>query len=487
MGSSSSSSCSGRDDGAWPPPTCCAAAVWQRETASVENDARSLAWAVLNAVEAGAFADAELATRLTNFPAPDNERRLATALVYGTLTWQGLLDHVLSGLGRNPAHLDPPLRTLLRLALFQIIKLDRVPDFAVVDTAVRLAKTHAKGAASGLVNALLRRFLREGGDLRLPPRRNLARHLAVVHSHPEWLVRLWLDELGADETEALLAADNTAAPTVLRVRAGESRQQVSDALRAAGAAAEATRYAPTGLVLAGSADATQLTGYAAGRFSFQGEASQLVAHLLTAAAPARVLDTCAAPGGKATAIAEVLGDSAFVLALDRNRSGLTRLRRESERLRVAARLGVVRADSTALPLARSRRFDAVLVDAPCSGLGTLRQHPEIRWRRQRREVGTLARRQRALLEAVASHVQPGGTLVYATCTLVRAENQDLVQAFLARHREFVLVDARGALPGPAHELVSEEGYLLTMPQRGGLDGFFAALLKRTIDFRMVPA
>jgi len=140
-----------------------------------------------------------------------------------------------------------------------------------------------------------------------------------------------------------------------------------------------------------------------------------------------------------------------------------------------------------LPLAAKRRFDAVLLDAPCSGLGTLRQHPEIRWRRQRRHLGALARRQRALLEAVAAHVEPGGILVYATCTLTGAENQDCVQSFLAQHREFALVDARIALPTPAHDLVSEEGYLLTMPQNGGLDGFFAALLKRTIDFRMVPA
>jgi len=208
---------------------------------------------------------------------------------------------------------------------------------------------------------------------------------------------------------------------------------------------------------------------------------------LSAAAPTRVLDACAAPGGKTTAIAEELGDGAFVVALDRNRGGLARLRREGERVGVGARIGAACADATALPLAAASSFDAVLLDAPCSGLGTLRQHPEIRWRRQRKQIGALARRQRALLETVAGRVRPGGTLVYATCTLAREENQDLVRAFLARHREFTLVDARGALPAAAHELATEEGFLLTMPQHGGLDGFFAALLKRPIDFRMVPA
>jgi 16S rRNA (cytosine967-C5)-methyltransferase len=442
---------------------------------------------VLNAVEAGAFADAELAGQLEHFAAADNERRLATALVYGTLTWQGLLDHILCGLGRDPAGLDPPLRTLLRLALFQIVKLDRVPDFAAVDTAVTLAKTHKKGTGSALVNALLRRFLRENKDLRLPPRRDLAPHLAVLHSHPEWLVRLWLHELGAADTEALLTANNLPAPTVLRVRAGESRESVRQSLRDCGAEAVATRYAPDGLVLAGNADTAHLPDFARGRFTFQGEASQLVAHLLAATARSHLLDACAAPGGKATALGERLGEGGFALALDRNPRGLARLRSECERLRIAARVGAVRADATSPPLAVARCFDGVLLDAPCSGLGTLRQHPEIRWRRKPRQLAALARRQRALLESLAHHVRPGGCLVYATCTLARAENHDVVAAFLARHSDFHIDDARAWLPAAAHELVTAEGYLLTMPQRGGLDGFFAARLKRSDDFPMVPA
>lgn len=432
---------------------------------------------MLIAVEGGAFADAALGTGLRGAQLAPRDRALATQLVYGTLAWQGLLDHVLARLGRAPRRLDADVRALLRLALFQLVKLDRVPAFAAVDTAVELAKTIRGGAPSGLVNAVLRRFLREEKALGLPPEAEPAAHLAVATSHPRWLVERWLAELGDEEARALLASDNEPAPTTLRVLpARASRATVIAALAEVQVAARPTRYAAGGLILDTAADPTALPGWRDGWFTVQGEASQLVAAMLGVQPGQRVLDVCAAPGGKALAAAASAGPGGLVLALDPHHGGLARLGAEARRL--GLRVAGARADATRLPLPAGARFDAVLVDAPCSGLGTLRQHPEIRWRRQPADIAALAVLQSRLLGAAAAHVRPGGALLYATCTISRAENDAVVDAFLAAHPDFQADDPRRLLPEAAAALVDARGALRTFPHRDGLDGFFALRMTR---------
>jgi 16S rRNA (cytosine967-C5)-methyltransferase len=451
-----------------------------------QTDARRLAWQVLTAVEHGAFADAALGERLRGAALTPRDRGLATQLVYGTLAWQGLLDCAIAQGGRDPQALDPPVRMLLRLALFQLVRLDRVPDFAAVDTAVELSKDVKRGAASGLVNALLRRFVRDGKRIVLPPRQeDLAGHLAAAYSHPRWLVEHWLDELGAVAAEALLAANNTSAPTVVRVssQCGDMSRLVT-AFAARGICARPAVYAPRALVVESLGDPSELPGYDEGWFALQGEASQLVVCMLGAAPGARVLDVCAAPGGKTLAIADVVGASGLVVAIDRQRGGLQRARREAERLALR-NLACVQADAGVAPLAPAWTADAVLVDAPCSGLGTLRQHPEIRWRRTAHDLDDLAVRQLRLLAAAAAQVRPGGVLVYATCTISAAENTAVVAQFLAAHCEFAVDDPRPHLPPAAHTLVDHHGALQTFPHRHGLDGFYAVRLKRSTALRMV--
>jgi 16S rRNA (cytosine967-C5)-methyltransferase len=432
---------------------------------------------VLTAVEGGAYADAALGTSLRGAHLEPRDRGFATRLVYGTLAWQGLLDHVLARLGREPRRLDPDVRTLLRLALFQLIKLDRVPEFAAVDTAVELAKTIKGGAPSGLVNAVLRRFLREGRALHLPPESDRVAHLVLATSHPRWLVERWRAELGDAEAAALLASDNEPAPTTLRVLTTRvTRATVIAALADAQVTARPTAYAADGLVLEGAVDPVALPGWRDGWFTVQGEASQLVAAMLAACPGERVLDLCAAPGGKSLVAAGQVGGAGVVLALDLQHGGLARLGVEAGRLGV--RIVRARADSTSLPIAAAAQFDAVLVDAPCSGLGTLRQHPEIRWRRTPGDLDTLAALQARLLAAGAAHVRPGGVLLYATCTLVRAENDAIVDAFLAAQPAFRVDDPRPLLPPAAHALLDARGALRTFPHRHGLDGFFAVRMTR---------
>jgi 16S rRNA (cytosine967-C5)-methyltransferase len=441
-------------------------------------DARSVAHAVLLRVETtAAFADVLLARGVGALSGAD--RALATDLVYGTLAWQGRLDHHLAALlrGTTVARLDPPVRVALRLGLYQLLFLDRVPAYAAVDASVRLARRTAPGAA-GLVNAVLRRAAREGSgasslpDLAADP---LAR-LAVEWSHPRWLVERLAEEVGLDDLPALLESHNRPGRVALRVNTPRvTREALTVELASAGIAVAPGRFAPDALVVERAAGRLRaLPAFRAGRFAYQGEASQLVTLLLGLDPGARVLDACAAPGGKTLQAATLVGAGGRVLAFDVHRAGARRIAGEAARLGAAVSVAV--ADARRPPVHGT--FDAVLVDAPCSGLGTLRRHPELRWRRQPADLPRLAALQRALLDGVAPLVRPGGVLVYAVCTPLRLETDDVVAHFLAAHPGFVAEPAGPGLPAVARDLVTPGGALRTWPHRDDLDAFFAVRLRR---------
>lgn len=447
-----------------------------RRELSAGHRVRGLAHEILVQVETeDAFADVLVAHRLESTRLSAADRALVTKLVYDTLAWQGRLDHHLSKMVRRPlASLDPTVRVALRLGLCQLTILERIPAHAAVDTSVRLARRGGGPGAAGLVNAVLRRAAREGAEsFALPPESDAAGRTAVELSHPRWLVELWNGELGLDEMRALLAANNERGRTTLR--ANLARTSVDDLIRELAEAridATPSRFAPAGVDVAhGGGGLRGLRAFEDGLFAFQGEASQLVAALVAPSAGMRVLDACAAPGGKSCA----LGADASVVALDPHVIGVRRIAAEAARLGVGG-LHAIAADARRPPLGSS--FDAVLVDAPCSGLGTLRRHPELRWRRQAADVGRLAELQRALLAGVAPLVRPGGALVYAVCTLTEAETTDVVSDLLANMPHFHVTDARRVLPPSAAGLVTSSGALRTLPHRDDLDGFFAVRLER---------
>jgi 16S rRNA (cytosine967-C5)-methyltransferase len=432
------------------------------------HDARALAHEVLVRVETtDAFADVLLAHRLAGARLTPVDRGLATELVYGTLTWQGRLDHHLRGLLRQPLEgLEPPVRAALRLGLFQLLFLDRVPAYAAVDASVGLAGRRA----SGLVNAVLRRAARMGRDgLGLPEATDPVGRAAVEWSHPGWLVARWMTEFGTSEALRLLEADNRSPRPAIRVN---SRHTTRDALRAeieaAGIRAEPSRFASGALVIReGAGRLRALPAFRRGHFAFQGEASQLVAELVDPTPDAHVLDACAAPGGKTLALAERLGPDGRVVAFDPNGTGLVRLEAEARRLGLRCPYAV-RADARRPPT--TRRFDAVLVDAPCSGLGTLRRHPEVKWRRRPEDIPRLAALQRDVLAGVAPLVRAGGILVYAVCTRTKDETTDVVEWLRAAEPRFVVEP----VDGPC---IDTDGFLRTSPHRHELDGFFAARLR----------
>ena len=444
--------------------------------------ARVAAFDVLRAVRAtshhnlpSALADARIS--LPN----ERDRALTGEIATGTLRWQGAFDHVISTFAKRPlARLDPEVVDILRMSMFQLLHLTRVPASAVVDDAVNLTKKSGKRSAAPLVNAILRRISRERGHLPLPPRDAGSRetaldYLSITLSHPRWLVARWLDRYGFEDAETWCEFNNV--PATLTIRANRLRTTPADlaeALRQHGVTTRPARFAGDGLIVeSGNPLMTPLAK--SGEFVVQDEASQLVT-LMTEVQPDEVvLDACASPGGKTTAMAAAMEDRGTIVAVD-VRPRRVRLLHETVRRSGARSVKVVQADALA-PLPVRNQFDCVLIDAPCSGLGTLRRDPDIRWRQGEDRLEDNALLQRRLLDALAPSVRPGGRLVYATCSSEPDENDEVVARFLDEHREFSV--RRPALPARIEPLVDHAGYLRTSPSRDALEAFFAAALVKS--------
>ena len=448
--------------------------------------ARRAALQALSAVDRGAELPVALA-RTRDELADERDRALAAAIVTGTLRWRSRLDFLIEQHASRPAaSLDDDILQVLRLSVFQLLFLDRVPASAVVDDAVSLAKAQRKKSAAGFVNAVLRAISRrrERIDWPEPPpviaadtdREAAIEALALTQSHPRWLVARWIDRLGIAATRAWLAFNNTEPAITLRVnRSRATPEQVAAELAAAGVETQPARWAPDGLVVgAGHPLRTALS--ATGAFMVQDEASQLVPIMLGVRPAMRVLDACAAPGGKALIVSDALAGRGLLVAGDLRPRRLAVLRDLLTQHGASALL--VRHDlARGVPFGSV--FDRVLVDAPCTGLGTLRRDVDIRWRRTEADVLAAGPRQRAMLGEAARAVAPGGRLVYATCSTEPEENDDVVAAFLAAHPAFRLVRPETLLaegvPGP---LIDDQGVLRTRPDLHGLEVFFAAAMQR---------
>jgi 16S rRNA (cytosine967-C5)-methyltransferase len=442
---------------------------------------RALAVEALRKVETRkAYADFLLDHALnTHFlSAPD--RGLLTQLVYGVLRWRGKIDWILDKiLRRSLAGMDGYLRNLLRLTVYQILFLDKVPSYAAVHEGVELAKRYGGASAGGLVNAVMRRLLREKDKLTNPDVvADPVARLSISWSHPEWLVRKWLAYLGAADTEALLCANNEEPPVVLRAnRLKIDRQSLVEKLQAAGFDASPAPRSPQAILLRNATSIQQLPGFQEGLFLVQGEASQLVGFLLDPKPGERILDACAAPGGKAAHLAELMEDRGEVVATDISARGIEKVRQNIRRLGLKS-VRPVQADvSLELTGALALPYDRILADLPCSGLGTLRSHPEAKWHRVENDIARLSELQKNILDRLSTYLKPGGTLVYSTCTLTREENEEVVEDFLKRHEEFVLEVAADFLPASAKHMV-RGNYFLALPHRDGTDGFFAARMRK---------
>lgn len=447
--------------------------------------ARVAAYDILCAVSAGR-ADLPTAIAFTRGGLHDDrDRALAAEIAAGVQRWRAALDHLIVHYSKRAiARLDPEVVEILRLSAYQLLYLTRVPAAAVVDDAVDLAKRAAKTSASGFVNAVLRAISRARIALPLPARpadptdRDAAlQYFSITLSHPRWLVERWYDRMGFDAAERWLQFDNAAAPLTLRT----NRLRIEPADLVSRLEAEAVNvspgaFAPDALIVNGGYP-LRGAGLAGGWFVVQDEASQLVALLAGDEPGRRALDTCASPGGKTTALAAAMKADGFLVACDVRDRRVSLLRRTIA-ASGAANIRIVQADLLQ-PLPFSRGFDCVLVDAPCSGLGTLRRDPDIRWRRHARDLPVLADAQKVMLQHAADAVAPGGRLVYATCSSEPEENEVVAEAFSGSRRDFEAVDARVAAPGLPPAVVDSRGHLRTLPHVHGLEAFFGAVFRRT--------
>lgn len=444
------------------------------------SPARLAAYDVLREVTSGR-ADLPHALARARTALPDErDRALAGEIAAGALRWQAACDRIVAELsGRAPDRLDAEVLDILRLTIFQLLHLTRVPASAAVNDAVSLTRRAGKKSAAPFVNAILRRVSRQRDALPLPPRPVPPFHraaaldyLGTTLSHPRWLMARWLDRYGFDAAEAWALFDNTPPRLTLRAnRLKTTPETLAGVLADHGVTVVPGRYAPDALlVTAGNPLLTPLAD--SGVFVVQDEASQLVALMVEAHPGARLLDACAAPGGKTTALAAVMEDRGLVVAADIRARRVDLLAR-TVRASAAGCIRVVQADAAA-PLPFRAEFDRVLLDAPCSGLGTLRRDPDLRWRRREADLAPLAAAQTQMLREALRVLRPGGQLVYATCSSEPEENENVVRTVIG---EGLAAPRRPhQLPAAVEALLDADGRLRTYPFRDGLDAFFAAIL-----------
>ena len=405
------------------------------------------------------------------------DRGLVTELVYGSVRRQRTLDALIDQLGKKKAHQQPPeFRTILHIGLYQLRYQERIPASAAVNTTVELAKENGFKGLAGVVNGLLRQYERlaaSADPLQLPM--EPIERLGVLHSFPDWMIQMWVEQLGIEETEQLCEWLNHSPAIDLRVNPRRtSIEEVEAAMQVAGVDVRRVPLLPQALrVLGGTGTIQKLPGFNEGWWTVQDSSAQLVSHLLDPQVGEVVIDACAAPGGKTTHIGELIGDEGKIWACDRAASRLRKLRENTQRLQLRS-IQICTGDSRNFSQF-TNSADRVLLDAPCSGLGTLHRRPDIRWRVTPATVQELSVLQRELLERASTWVKPGGTLVYATCTLHPQENEDVIQLFLAHHSHWKIEPPPPDSPLSAFS--TPQGWLKVWSHRHQMDGFFMVRLK----------
>ncbi|HEV2422156.1 MAG TPA: 16S rRNA (cytosine(967)-C(5))-methyltransferase RsmB [Candidatus Acidoferrales bacterium] len=446
---------------------------------------RSLAQAILLEVEnRAAYASDLLHTRLGGI-GDAREAALTTELVMGALRWQRLLDFFIErSTGRKTSELDAEVLVALRLGIYQLRYLKRIPARAAVNESVELVRRGRKKSAMSLANAALRRAADESDrpvtDF-LSESTAPEEALGTIHSHPTWLVKRWLSKFGKQKTIALLECNNQPPENACVVLSPEHRKDALESLHDEGFRVEAGRLLHNAILVSGR-NIAKTQAFRDGWVGIQDEASQIIPMLLGVRAGNSVLDLCAAPGGKTMLLANRAGKHGQVVAADLHESRLRAVRKRLDKSSLANVYLVALDGTTRLPFTGA--FDRILADAPCSGTGTLARNPEIRWRLKAEDLTDLHQRQVRLVCSAFEHLSPGGTLLYSTCSLESEENESVVQEILEVctnvRRETVNIP-QGALAATASasELTGDDGAFRTFPPVYHTDGFFAALLKRT--------
>ena len=447
-------------------------------------DVRKTAWVILNTLDQGRRT---LDVLMNTYVGDESEisrrdRALLQTLVFGVLRWRGRLDFIISRFSNTRFNkIDPKVLNILRLALFQIIYLDRIPVSAAVTTAVDLAKSSGARWVVGYVNALLRKASREYPKMSFPDvGKDAAAALSVNKSFPRWIVDRWMNRYGLEYTAILCDAANSIPPLTVRTNTLKtSPGKLLKSLAEESGQATHTVFSPLGIALVNPRSSIPgLTAFEGGWFQVQDEAAQLVSFLLDPQPGEKILDACAGLGGKTGHIAQLMNNEGAVTALDNDERKLGRLEDEMQRLGTSIVSTVCHDLEHGVPDGESSGFDRVLLDAPCSGLGVIRRNPDIKWQKSEKNLVKNKARQLCMLENLWPAVKPGGILVYAVCTPEPEENEEVIHTFLKNHANFAINLHTGSLPEEIVNTAVSEGFLKTFPKLAQMDGFFAVRLER---------
>ena len=449
------------------------------------SDPRQNALDALNMLDQGRFHLDHIIQELydNNARAMDQrDRGLFTTLVFGVTRWRKRLDWIIGHHSNVPMKkIRPEVQNILRLGLFQICFLDRIPASAAVNTAVNMTKKTAPVWTVRFVNGLLRNAVRKKDDIKfLMPENNPVAAIAVSRSFPEWLVKRWLDRFGFEETCALCDAVNDIPPLTIRANTLKiDRGKLAKLLASEAGGIEPTGIAPDGLRLSAlSTSIDRMQAFKDGLFQVQDEAAQLISLLLHPCPGQTVLDACAGFGGKTAHMAQLMNNSGQITAVDRDQKKLTRLADDMKRMGIAGvtfRTGDLEAPAA---LAGAGLFDRILLDAPCSGLGVIRRNPDIKWDPSRQDLQRFAHRQAALFHHVSQYLKPAGRMVYSVCSMEPEENEAVVSTFMNGHPEFKIVKNAAYLPDCAQSLMDEHSFFRSFPHRHAMDGFFAVCMEK---------
>ncbi|MFD2371160.1 16S rRNA (cytosine(967)-C(5))-methyltransferase RsmB [Brevibacillus sp. GCM10020057] len=444
-----------------------------------KKGAREIALDVLNRVEEHkSYSNLELRNVLDRAELSAADSALVTELVYGTIQRRLTLDFVLSQFVGGKK-VQTWVRNLLLISLYQIRFLDRIPERAAVHEAVEIAKRRGHQGIASMVNGVLRNVLRQPDVWERLPKGDVAAQIAVTHSHPEWLVRQWLQQYGEEATRAICEANNRPPHTSIRVNPLKiSKDELMAKLREEGSEVRPSALCEQGILLdGGHAAGTRL--FKEGYYTLQDESSMLVASAVAPQPGMRVLDACAAPGGKTTHLAEVMGNRGEIIANDVHPHKRELIAASAKRLGITIIEPIV-GDALDLPERGLGTFDRVLLDAPCTGFGVIRRKPDLKWNKSQADVRAISQLQYQLLVSLSGMVAPGGTLVYSTCTIEPKENEEVVRRFADKHPEFVLdATLQGDLPVAVRDKMDESGaFVQILPHHFESDGFFIARLRR---------
>ncbi|MWV45130.1 16S rRNA (cytosine(967)-C(5))-methyltransferase RsmB [Paenibacillus sp. HJL G12] len=447
---------------------------------NLRTSARELAMDVLTRVEQeGAYSNLQLNSALQRASLSREDTGLATELVYGTVSRLNTLDYFLERfVAKGLKKLQPWVRSLLRLSLYQMMYLDRIPPHAVVNEAVNLAKRRGHQGISGMVNGVLRNILRNREKLVLPDDLLPAERIALKHSHPRWLVERWISQYGEVKAEAICSANNEPPSVSVRVnRTMISRDEMLSEMKETGLDAEPSTLSPEGILVYSGGNMALTDWYRDGQISVQDESSMLVGGAVGPAPGMKVLDCCAAPGGKTAHMAELMKDQGEIIANDLHEHKRKLIGEQAERLGLDS---IHTVTGNAMELVRNYpagSFDRILLDAPCSGLGVIRRKPDLKWTKTAEDIGEIASLQRELLDSVSSLLRVGGILVYSTCTIDPEENEGTVQHFLKSHPDFRVAQDSSVEWAKLHADNQCAGVQI-LPQDYHSDGFYIARLER---------